>query len=291
MRPRAIAASTVIALVVSGAPGAADAAADDQGDKNAQLAEAQFEVHLLTNTSLLPSDVTCAAPPTTDPDGGMLCYALIGERRSVAALAVLATPGVYRFISVEKLDDLGDVPASTPGPAPDGSEDAPPPAPQNGADAVDAAILDAVDSAIGAEEEITDTLLEVNPEIESVDEFDFYAPTATLVVSVATTTDTQDDREAIAFAVTDVMAYLWEGEQPLRDPSATIFPRLEVTVDGVLYGSSFDMMVGVADYTLTFREWLDLTRGGTSFGSASRLVDRRVEVKRGPGSSPHRKPL
>lgn len=276
MRVRAIAASTTIALTVTGGiPGLAHATADDQGDKSAQLAEAQFEVHLLTNTTLVPRDVTCAAPPTTDPDGGMLCYALIGERQTVAALAVLATPGVYRFISVEKLDDLGDVPA--PGPEPE-------PAPQDDADAVDAAVLAAVEDAVGSQDEISDTFVEVGPEIESIDQFDFYAPTATLVVSVTTSADAQEDRDAIAFAVTDVMAYLWEQEQPLRDPAATIFPRLEVTVDEVLYGSSFDMMVGVADYSLTFQEWLELTRGegATSFSPAGRLVDRRVSLKRTP---------
>lgn len=285
MRPRVIATSTVVALAaVGGASGAARAAADDRGDKNSQLAEAQFEVHLLTNTDLVPRDVTCAPPPATDPDGAMLCYALVGERDSVAALAVPVSPGVYRFISVDKFDDTPGAPAPSPQPQPQPQpqpvptgEDPQAPAPQNDADL---AILDAVEIALIAETEIGRTMLETNPEISSVDEIGFYAPTATVLVSVTTSTESQGVRQAIAFSVTDVMAYLWEDGQPMRDASATIHPRLEVTVDGVLYGSSYDMMVGVADYTMTFTEWLDLSTGGGAYMPAGRLIDRRVEIKR-----------
>lgn len=281
MRPRLIAASTVAAVVViGGASGAAGAAAGDEGDKRSQLAEAQFEVHLLVHTDLVPSDVTCALPPASDPDGAMLCYALVGERQSVAALAVLESPGVYRFISVGKVepDQSGGtlVPSPQPPPAPEVVEPAAPTA----STVADLAILDAVDTAMASQAGITEDILGVNPEISSVDQFDFFEPTATLLVSVSTTTDSQGVREAIAFSVTDVMAYLWEGDQPLRDASATIHPRLEVTVDGVLYGSSYDMMVGVADYTLSFLDWLDLTTGGGAYTPADRLVDRRVEIKR-----------
>lgn len=281
MGPRNIAASTAIALaVITSAPGTAGAAVDDGDDKRTQLAEAQFEVHLLTNTDLVPSDVTCAAPPTIDPGGSMLCFALIGSRQSVAALAVLNEPGVYRFISVQKLDPVV-APAPAPGPQPGPGEGTPQPqtpAPQND---VDAAILVAVDDALRSVDEISETLREFNPEIASIDVFDFYSPTATLLVSVTTSAQSQGVRDEIAFSVTDLVAYLWEPEQPARDAAATIFPRLEVTIDGQLYGSSYDMMVGVADYTLSFLEWVELARGDAPAAPAGRLSEPRVGIKGG----------
>ena len=68
-------------------------------------------------------------------------------------------------------------------------------------------------------------------------------------------------RDGVAFFVTDVMAYLWEETEPTRRPDATIHPRLEVTVDDVIYGSAFDVMVDVADYAITEDEWLEIVTG------------------------------
>ncbi len=277
MRRRVIALSTVAAVaVVSGTSSAARAAADDQGDKRAQLAEAQFEVHLLTNTALVPSDVTCAAPPATDPGASMLCYALVGDRETVAALAVLESPGVYRFVSINKVD-LSDSPPLAPGEV--GNDPPQTPGVQSTADAL---ILEQIEVAITPSTGLDTTILGANPDIESVDAMAFHAPTSTLQVTVTTSSDSQGVRDAIAFSVTDVMAYLWEEDEPLRDPAATLLARLEVTVDEVVYGSSYDMMIGVADYTMPFIEWLELSTGRGAVVPTGRFDNRRVEVKRKP---------
>lgn len=275
MRRRVIALSTVAAVAVAGGTSeTAQAGVDEQGDKNAQLAEAQFVVDLLTNTTLVPTDVTCAGPPATDPGASMLCYALVGDRETVAALAVLQSPGVYRFVSINKIADavplapgeVGNDPAQSPGVQ---SE-------------VDALILEQIEVATSPEAGLDAEIFGANPAIESVDAIQFHAPTSTLQVTVTTGSESQGVRDAIAFSVTDVMAYLWEEGEPLRDPAATLLPRLEVTVDEVVYGSSYDMMIGIADYTMPFIEWLELSTGRGAFVPTGRFDNRRVEVKRKP---------
>ena len=256
MRRRVIALSTVAAVAVAGGTSeTAQAGVDDQGDKNAQLAEAQFVVDLLTNTTLVPTDVTCAGPPATDPGASMLCYALVGDRETVAALAVVESPGVYRFVSINKID-IGDAPPLAPGEV--GND---PPQSPGVQSEVDALILAQIEVATSPEAELDAEILGANPAIESVDAIAFHAPTSTLQVTVTTGSESQGVRDAIAFSVTDVMAYLWEEDEPLRDPAATLLPRLEVTVDEVVYGSSYDMMIGIADYTMPFIEWLELSTG------------------------------
>lgn len=271
MRRRVIAVSTVAALTsVGGTSGSAAAIADD-GDMSAQLAEAQFEVDLLTNTDLVPTDVTCAAPPATDPNASMLCYALVGDRATVAALAVLESPGVYRFVSINKVNVAGEPP---PAPGEVGND------PPQTASEIDASILEQIAIATSPTAGVQDAILAANPDIESVKSIDFHAPTGTLQVDVTTSTESQGVRDAIAFSVTDVVAYLWEEGEPVRDPAATLKPRLEVTVDDEVYGSSFEMMVGVADYTMSYLDWLELSTGRTAYTPTGRAGDRRVEVKR-----------
>ena len=46
------------------------------------------------------------------------------------------------------------------------------------------------------------------------------------------------------------------GGHPVRQDGATIQPRLEVTVDGTMYWTPYDVMVDVADYTIGYAEWL-----------------------------------
>jgi len=258
----AAAASSFVVLAVLGANGgSAQAAPIDQGDQNAQLAEAQFEVHLLTNTDLMPVDVTCQPPPATDPDGSMFCFALLANRETVAALARQQSPGLYQFVSVSKLDPPPTASSPAVPATPDSGTATPDPA---ATDTADEMVLAAIDDTIAAEADIRDAIIEDNPAVASLDEISYHAPTSTLVVTVTTTASTADagGRDAIAFSITDILAYLWEQQQPLRDPAATILPRLEVTVDGTLYGSSYEMMVRVADYTMEFDEWLQLSVGG-----------------------------
>ncbi len=257
MRRHVIALSTVAAVAVAGGTSeTAQAGVDEQGDKNAQLAEAQFVVDLLTNTTLVPTDVTCAGPPATDPGASMLCYALVGDRETVAALAVLQSPGVYRFVSINKVD-FGDALPLNPGVV--GNDPAQSPGVQS---EVDALTLEQIEFATSPEAGLDAEILGANPAIESVDAIAFHAPTSTLQVTVTTGgSESQGVRDAIAFSVTDVMAYLWGEDEPLRDPTATLLPRLEVTVDEVVYGSSYDMMIGIADYTMPFIEWLELSTG------------------------------
>src|SRR3954464_12092558 len=102
--------AALAATAVVGSTGAASAApGDDEGSKASELAEAQFRVYLLTTTQLEPSDVTCTLPPTPDPSGAMLCFALVNDRDTVAAIATLAEPGQYAFTPINKLETPGEV--------------------------------------------------------------------------------------------------------------------------------------------------------------------------------------
>ncbi len=88
---------------------------------------------------------------------------------------------------------------------------------------------------------------------------------------------TQPTRDGIAFYVTDVMAFLWAASGPARAMDATIHPRLEVTVDGVIYGTPFDVMARVADYTITEAEWLAIVTGNAPAPSAVKSATKTVE--------------
>ena len=107
-RRRAVTAALLTATITAGSFAAAlpAGAADDDGDKSAELAEAQFMLYLLVNTDLAPSDVTCTRPPIHDLEGSLLCFALVDGRNTVAAVATLESPGVYRFIAIDKIDSV-----------------------------------------------------------------------------------------------------------------------------------------------------------------------------------------
>ena len=132
----------------------------------------------------------------------------------------------------------------------------------------DQAILDSIDFAVADADGLGSVLMENNESIQSLDLIAYHVPTST--VQVAVTTDAADPaaRDGVAFFVTDVMAYLWEQSAPTRQTDATIHPRLEVTVDDVIYGSAFDVMVQVADYTITEGEWLEIVTGNAALKRA-----------------------
>jgi hypothetical protein len=291
--------STIAAATVFGASGGVATAAGD-GDKNSLLAAAQFELFVLSTTDFIPTDVACTPPPDRDANGAMLCYALISDRVSVAAIATMESPGVYTFTPINKVDpaELEPVtPAQTEVVAPDseqaptvpGSPDTPSepempaPSPQN---AADEQVLNTIDGAVTHGDELGGVLLGNNESIDSVEGVTYHAPTSTMQVSVTTSATDVGVRDTLAFYVTDVMAYLWERSEPFRDPEATIRPRLEVTVDGEVYGSAFDVMVGVADYTISQTEWIEIVTGGGARSTDSRSIET-VTRKPRRDTNPH----
>jgi hypothetical protein len=284
MRGRYLFGSIGVIVGVLGATGAAARAGDGDDDAGAELAEAQFEVFLLTTTEYTPTDITCTRPPTRHDAGDLLCYALIAPRASVAAIATLESPGVYRFMPLHKVDpaDLGAAPAQpapqtpppespdvpqqpqTPSPSP---SPAPAPQPQN---ATDEAILALIDTAVADPEGLGEVIIENNDQVTSIDTFTYDAATSTLQLTVTTTATDPGVRDAIAFSITNIIAFLWEDDEPLRQPDATILPSFSVTVDGTTYTTPFDVMVRVADYTISQTEWLDIVTGEAAFRRAGR---------------------
>jgi hypothetical protein len=261
---RALAASTVVAGVLAGAmldaaaAGAApdDDGDDDRGDKNVLLAEAQFQLFLL-NANFVPTDITCTHPPVRDLAGDLLCYALISDRVSVAALATMEEPGVYTYVPLNKVN-----PADL---AADASTQDQSPAPQSGADQ---AVVASIDTAVADAQGLGRVLTDNNASIRSVEHIAYHSPTWTVQVEVTSDATDAAARDGIAFFVTDVMAFIWVAGGPARAIDATIHPRLEVTVDGVLYGTPFDVMARVADYTISEGEWLAIVTGADTVARA-----------------------
>jgi hypothetical protein len=252
-------AAALAATAVVGSTGAASAApGDDEGSKASELAEAQFRVYLLTTTELEPSDVTCTLPPTPDPSGAMLCFALVNDRDTVAAIATLAAPGQYAFTPINKLDTTGEVSGSPTVATTAGTTTTEQTTAVGSSTALDAAIVASVDTAIGSIDQLSAVLRQRNPSITEVSGLTFDAPTGTLAISVTTDSTAQGDRDVAAFDVTDTIAYLWEAGTPFRQAGATVQPRLEVTVDGTLYSTPYDVMVDVADYTIGYADWLTI---------------------------------
>jgi hypothetical protein len=282
---RALAASTLAVGVLAGATLdassviAGDGDGDgDPGDKNVLLAEAQFQLFLLT-ANFVPSDITCTHPPVRDIGGDLLCYALISDRVIAAAIATMEEPGVYTYVPLNKIDPA------------DLAEDVPteggPPAPQSAGShtAADQAVVASIDTALADAEGLGGVLADNNTSIQSVDAIGYHAPTWTVQVTVTTDAVDAATRDGIAFYVTDVMAFLWAASGPARAMDATIHPRLEVTVDGVIYGTPFDVMARVADYTISEAEWLAIVTGNAPAPSAVKSATVKTANKVGGKTS------
>ena len=277
---RALAVSTLAATAIAGASldstalaGDGDGGADDR-DKNVLLAEAQFQLFLVT-ADFVPSDITCTRPPVRDEAGELLCYALISDRVTVAAIATMESPGVYAFVPLNKVD-----PADLSADAPDGGEASPEQPQSPGVPDPDRARIGRYAErrrpgdprqhrhrrrrCPGAwprahREQRVDRLR--RPRRLSRTDVDRAGDGHHHAVDPGV-------RDAVAFFVTDVMAYLWMESEPTREADATIRPRLEVTVDDVIYGTPFDVMVEVADYAITQDEWLEIVTGNAAFEPA-----------------------
>ncbi len=279
---RLLAVSTLAATAIAWATVDSTVSAgdgDDDLDKNVLIAEAQFQLFLV-ESDFVPSDITCTRPPIRNSAGELLCYALISDRVSVAAVATMESPGMYSFLPLNKVDpdDLErDVPVADP-PVDEPVVEEPPPTsdPDDIGGDVDEAVLASIDSAVADSQGLSQVLIDNNASIASLDRLDYHAPTSTVQVQVTSNATDAAARDTIAFYVTDVMAYLWMENEPTRDADATIHPRLEVTVDDVLYGTPFDVMVDVADYTITEGEWLEIVTGNAAFQAASRVVPKLV---------------
>ncbi|MDF2733018.1 MAG: hypothetical protein K0S92_1654 [Desertimonas sp.] len=291
---RLLAVPTLAATALAGATFCGTASAGDGDrdvDKNVLLAEAQFQLFLVTS-DFVPSDVTCTRPPVRDAAGELLCYALVSDRVSVAAVATMESPGVYAFTPLNKVDPAElaraeptvDEPTAPEQPAPESPTSSEPDTDEP-AGATDQAIVASLNTAADDAVGLGRVLTENNSSISSLDSIAYHEPTSTLQVAVTTNVTDSAARDSIAFYVTDVMAYLWMDSEPTREADATIHPRLEVTVDDVLYGTPFDVMVDVADYAITEPEWLEIVTGiaaAKSPQSAERAASRaahRVAAK------------
>jgi hypothetical protein len=290
---RALVVSTLAVTALAGTTfaGTAVASDGDDDDKNVLLAEAQFQLFLV-RADFVPTDITCTHPPVRDVAGELLCYALISDRVTVAAVATMDLPGEYAFQPINKVDpaDLDD---------PAGREDATSPVPPQGPDlpgtptepesvdpqsATDQAILASIDVAVADAQELGQVLTENNASITSVDNIGYHAPTSTVQVAVTTSGVDPANRDAVAFFVTDVMAYLWMENEPTREVDATIRPRLEVTVDGVLYGTPYEVMVDVADYAITEGEWLEIVTGNAAVAPTRKSGLKSIHKVDGKGA-------
>ena len=107
-----LAATAIVGASLDGTALAGNGDLDDR-DKNVLLAEAQFQLFLVT-ADFVPSDITCTRPPMRDEGSELLCYALISDRVTVAAVATMQSPGVYTFVPLNKVDpaDLSGEPAA-----------------------------------------------------------------------------------------------------------------------------------------------------------------------------------
>jgi hypothetical protein len=289
MRSSRAVALPVLAAALAASGATASAAADDDRDKNVLLAEAQWQLFLLTS-DFVPTDITCTRPPARDDSGALLCYALISDRVSVAAIATMTEPGIYTFTPLNKVDPadlVAEQPETPQTPDTPQTPETPetPETPGQG-NATDTAILASIDAAVADAAGLGQVLMENNPAIVSVDDISFDAPTSTVHVAVTSSGTDPGGRDDLAFYVTDIMAYMWMEGEPVREPDATIHPRLEVDVDGALYGTPFDVMVQVADYTITFDEWLDAVTGGNAVRTASKQTTAIIQPDVKPMSKP-----
>lgn len=269
--PVAVSAGPVLAH----APGAAD----NEGERRSQLAAAEFEVFLLSTTDLRPNDVTCNVPPAHDLDSDLLCFALVTDRDTITSVASVTGPDTYEFTPLGKFDPTGQV-------GPDGlpiaataTETATGPAQPDQLNAADGAALQYIADLTDFPDGLASNLDEQFPEFTSLEDFSYDAPTLTMRVTVTSSAGTAPLRDSLAFAITDTLSGLWEVDSPLRADETSIHPRLEVTVDGEIYGTPYDVMTRVADFDISFNEWLNIVTGNAGFDT---VVRSEFEFHPGP---------
>ena len=192
---RLLAVPTLAATALAGATFCGTASAGDGDrdvDKNVLLAEAQFQLFLVTS-DFVPSDVTCTRPPVRDAAGELLCYALVSDRVSVAAVATMESPGVYTFTPLNKVDPAElaraeptvDEPTAPEQPAPESPTSSEPDTDEP-AGATDQAIVASLNTAADDAVGLGRVLTENNSSISSLDTIAYHEPTSTLQVAVTT---------------------------------------------------------------------------------------------------------
>ena len=292
-----LAATAIAGAVLDGPALAGDGDGDSDGrDKNVLLAEAQFQL-LLVTADFVPSDITCTRPPVRDEAGELLCYALISDRVSVAAIATMQTPGVYTFLPLNKVDpaDLG---ADDPTSAKSRLRRHRRPRRARAADCAGVGRAAERHGRGDPRQHRHRRRRRRGSRPRADRRTTRRSPPSTSSPSThrrrrcrcRSSTDVADPavRDEVAFFVTDVMAYFWMEGEPTREADATIRPRLEVTVDGVIYGTPFDVMVEVADYTITQDEWLEIVTGNAALPEyRQRTSVTRSTARRSNGTQPY----
>ena len=190
---------------------AGDDDGDDRGDKNVAARRGAVPLYLLT-ADFVPTDVTCTRPPVPRRGRRLLCFALVSDRVSVAAIATMEAPGVYTFMPINKVDpaDLAEDGARReasrrrrsrrlvrPPPTQRSSPASTPPSPTPRASVTCSTEQQPVDP------------------VRRLDRLPRRRPGPCRSPSPPTAADAAA-RDGVAFYVTDVMAYLWEASEPTR---------------------------------------------------------------------------
>lgn len=257
----ALAIGVTLCAALVALPGAATASPLDP-DRERELAQAQFQVYLLTATDLRPASITCTTPSGIGAPGDLVCYAIVDGTTTISALATPVGNFAFEFAAITKAGR----PAAT----------------------LDAGASPVV-SGVGVDEymagfegdgEVLGSMFSDEDITVSVQRIEWQPQVSTLFVEITTTTAGGDaagsDGDRLAWELTDMLASGWEVGTPLRAPDATVRPRLEVVVDGVVYGTPYEVMVDVADYAIDEAAWLEITTQAGPVGTKRPAFDGAV---------------
>lgn len=132
------------------------------------------------------------------------------------------------------------------------------------------------------------TLLEsviADTAVIAVESVQWQPEVSTLSVDITVVDPGATELSDIAWLITDMLASAWETGTPARAADVARQPRLEVSVDGVIYGTPFEVMVGVADYDIDSTAWLEITTVGNAVGAKQPLQVHLVATARTPRSA------
>lgn len=246
-------------------PGGATATSLDP-DRERELAQAHFQIYLLTHTVFRPTHITCTTPTGIATSGELVCYAIVDDRETISAVATPDGAQGFTFAALGKADGTGA-----------GTGNGSPVTPVE--PSFDDGDLDIYMESFEGDAAILEAMVADIAEIEVV-RIAWQPEVSTLFVEVAG--DGATPANEIAWVITDMLASAWERGGPVRAADVDRQPRLEIVVDGLLYGTPFDVMAAVADYEIGEAEWLEIVSTATAAGAVKPARVQPLATVRSP---------
>lgn len=207
----------------------------DSPDFERQLAEISFRVLMADTDAAAAGSVACSEPDNV-VDGEIICFHHLDDVVTVATTTASNGTGDFEFVIVST-----------------GGEPAVDPEAREQADLLVAAEAERINN--DAERFIAE--YELDERIESVERYEFDTEASMVILEFGFVEGSDFDLGAAAWVNTQKFAQaFWGDGGSFRSTDATNPPGMRVTIDGETWESDHELMVEVADETISETDWL-----------------------------------